>query len=170
MTLIRDRKVVEDDTRTLADDAPLPSSGKIIISLARWEKEQSSAAIAPLKVGVRLPNTVDIRALWPRISSCVLIALEFPVFPDGRAYSQARQLRDACGYLGEIRACGAAVVRDQMAGMQRCGITAFELRADQDAQSCLQALEAPQLAYQPAAESLMRVVRDLRHIRPADGV
>ncbi len=48
---------------------------------------------------------------------------------DGRAYSQARVLRERYAYLpGEIRAQGD-VLRDQLFHMSRCGINAFELRA-----------------------------------------
>ncbi|WP_240433631.1 DUF934 domain-containing protein [Solimonas sp. K1W22B-7] len=88
-----------------------------------------------------------------------LINLEFPGFADGRAYSQARILRDRHGYRGEIRASGGAVVRDQLHGMARCGINSFELRADQDPQVCLAAFEDFGLAYQPAADGALTVLR-----------
>ena len=41
-----------------------------------------------------------------------LIALVFPKFRDGRAYSQARLLREHYGFRGELRATGD-VLRDQ---------------------------------------------------------
>ena len=56
-----------------------------------------------------------------------LVALEFPKFTDGRAYSQARLLRERYGYRGEIRAVGD-VLRDQLRFMARSGFDAFELR------------------------------------------
>lgn len=151
-TLIRDRQVVDNDYGWLADDAPLPASGKVIVSLARWQKEADSLRASGLAVGVRLPNTVDVATLWPELADRPLINVEFPGFGDGRAYSQARVLRDRYGYAGEIRASGAAVVRDQIHGMARCGINAFELRADQDASVCLTAFDDFHQAYQPAAD------------------
>lgn len=150
--LIRDLALADAETE-LAAEAPLPAGGRVILPLARWETERANPAHAALQVGVRIPNTADVVALWPLLQDRPLLVLEFPAFSDGRAYSQARLLRDRLGYKGEIRATGAAVVLDQIQGMQRCGINAFQLRADQDAQACLRLLGAPPLAYQPAADT-----------------
>ena len=51
--------------------------------------------------------------------------LAFPHFKDGRAYSQARLLRERYGFAGEIRARGE-ILRDQLYFMARCGVNAFE--------------------------------------------
>jgi uncharacterized protein (DUF934 family) len=157
--LIRDRKLVEADFPLLADDAPLPASGTVIVTLARWRQDAAALRASGLQVGVRIPNTLDVEDLWAEISDRPLINLEFPGFADGRAYSQARVLRDRYGYKGEIRASGGAVVRDQLHGMARCGINAFELRADQDPQVCLGAFSDFGLAYQPAADGALTVLR-----------
>lgn len=159
MNLIRDQKIVEPDFPLLADDAPLPVSGKLTVSLARWRQDGAALKTSGLEVGVRIPNTLDIADLWAEISDRPLINLEFPGFADGRAYSQARVLRDRFGYQGEIRASGGAVVRDQLHGMARCGINSFELRADQDPQVCLTAFGDFGLAYQPAADQIAPVLR-----------
>lgn len=137
--LIRDRQVLANDALTLADDAPLPASGRAIVSLERWRIEAAGLRTSGLEVGVRLANTADVVALYPEIADRPLIVLEFPAFGDGRAYSQARLLRSRCGYVGEVRATGRAVVRDQVAMMARVGFDAFELREDQDAEACLKA-------------------------------
>lgn len=155
--LILDQQIATNDWLELADEAPSPASGKLIVSLARWEREADT--LKALTVGVRIPNTAEVAQLWPRIAERPLIVLEFPGFADGRAYSQARLLRDAHGYKGEIRAVGPAVVRDQIAGMARCGINAFELRADQDPQVCLQAFKDFSLGYQPAADGQPLIFR-----------
>jgi len=155
--LILDQKIATNDWVALADDAPVPAGGKLIVSLARWEKE--AEALKALTVGVRIPNTADVAQLWPALAERPLIVLEFPGFADGRAYSQARLLRDARGYQGEIRAVGPAVVRDQIAGMARCGINAFELRADQDPQACLKAFADFSLGYQPATDGQPLIFR-----------
>ena len=55
-----------------------------------------------------------------------LIVLNFPKFSDGRAYSQARVLREHLGYQGELRATGQ-VLRDQLLYMHRAGFDAFEI-------------------------------------------
>ena len=157
--LIRNRQVVEDDCLTLADDTPLPPAGRVIVSLARWQKEADVLRATSLTVGVRIPNTADLAQAWPSLAERPLIALEFPAFPDGRAYSQARLLRDRYAYRGEIRATGAAVVRDHLFGMHRCGIDAFELRADQDPAVCLGAFRDFSLGYQPAADGQPLIFR-----------
>ena len=159
-TLIRDRAISADDYTDLADDQPLPAGGRCIVPLARWQAEQASAGPAP-GIGVRLPNTADVVQAWPLLQDRPLIVLEFPAFPDGRAYSQARSLRDRLGYRGELRAVGAAVVLDQLQSLQRCGFNSFVLRADQDAQACVALLKAELLAYQKAADPL-RPVLELR--------
>ena len=65
-----------------------------------------------------------------------LIALEFPKFRDGRAYSYARLLRERYGFKGELRAIGD-VLHDHLFFMAQCGFDAFALREDQDAQEAL---------------------------------
>lgn len=151
-TLIRDRQIVDNDYVLLADDAALPAGGKVIVTLARWQKEAAALRASGLVVGVRIPNTLDVATAWPELADRPLINVEFPGFGDGRAYTQAQLLRDRYHYAGEIRASGAAVVRDQIHGMDRCGINGFELRADQDATVCLTAFDDFRRAYQPAAD------------------
>ncbi|PPE72888.1 oxidoreductase [Solimonas fluminis] len=159
LNLIRDRQLVAHDYPLLADDAALPASGTLTVTLARWRQDGEALRAPGLAVGVRIPNTVDVADVWAEVSDRPMINLEFPGFADGRAYSQARVLRDRYGYRGEIRASGGAVVRDQLHGMARCGINAFELRPDQDPQVCLGAFEDFGLAYQPAADHVTPVLR-----------
>lgn len=76
-----------------------------------------------------------------------LIALNFPTFADGRAYSSARELRERYGYKGELRAIGD-VLRDQIFYMSRCGFNAFSLRHDQDIDACINAFGDFKTGYQ----------------------
>lgn len=69
-----------------------------------------------------------------------VIALHFPKFADGRAYSLARLLRERLGYTGEIRAVGD-VLHDQLLYMWRTGFTAWALREDQNADAALALLK-----------------------------
>ena len=154
-TLIRSGGVVvNDDFAYLADDAAIPASGRIIVSFDRWLRERETLKDrTDLAIGVKIPNTTDVMQSWPSLAGRPLVALEFPTFADGRAYSQARLLRSRCKFEGELRATGNAVVRDQLFGMFRCGFDTFELRADQDVGSCLRAFADFSLAYQPAADT-----------------
>ena len=53
-----------------------------------------------------------------------MIAVTFPAFSDGRAYSQASLARSRYGYAGELRATGDVLI-DQVPLMLRCGINSF---------------------------------------------
>lgn len=154
--IVRDGQILANDTLTLAEDAALPASGRILVSLARWRKENEALLGSACTIGVLIPNTEDVAGLWPELQHRPLIAVHFPAWSDGRAYSQARVLRERYGYLGEVRATGD-VARDQLQFMQRCGINAFEIRADQDPALCLKSLHDFDVAYQQAADSLPNV-------------
>jgi uncharacterized protein (DUF934 family) len=64
----------------------------------------------------------DLAYDLPRLA---VVALAFPKFGDGRAYTAARLLRERYGFTGEIRAVGD-VLREQASFMVRCGFDAFE--------------------------------------------
>jgi uncharacterized protein (DUF934 family) len=161
-TLIQNEFIVEDDYLAIDDEATPPDTGKIIVSLARWQKDGETLRKLALEVGVRIPNTAEMPAIWPQLKDCNLVALEFPAFGDGRAYSQALLLRQRYRFTGDIRATGAAVVRDQIHNMMRTGINSFLLRSDQDAKACLDAYHDFTLAYQNGADSATQTVLQKR--------
>jgi uncharacterized protein (DUF934 family) len=80
---------------------------------------------APEAPALALANTEDVLQLGTRLDGVRLIVLDFPKFTDGRAYSQARLLRERLGYQGELRAVGA-VFLDQLPFLLRCGFDSFE--------------------------------------------
>ena len=152
--LIRHQQIQADNYTSLADDAALPASGAIIVTLERFRREREALAAPTLSVGVKLPNTVDVIAAWPELSDRPLIALDFPGFADGRAYSQARLLSERFRYAGELRATGKAVVRDQFEFMVRCGFNSFELRDGEDPAACLAAAREFSVKYQQASDAV----------------
>ncbi|GAC1630011.1 MAG: DUF934 domain-containing protein [Nevskia sp.] len=156
--LIRNGHIVADDYMLLADDAALPASGKLIVSLERWRRERESLLASGLAVGVKLPNTADIATVWPEIADRPLIELDFPGFADGRAYSQGRLLSERYQFTstlgGELRATGKVVVRDQFQFLVRCGFNSFELREGQDPAACLAAVREFTVQYQQAADAV----------------
>ena len=145
----------------VGDEEAVPEVNSVSVSLARWERDLEALHGRTKELAIRIPNTLDVTHLNPATLEAALILIEFPSFGDGRGYSQATLLRNARGYRGELRATGAAVVRDQLLGMARCGIDSFELRSDQSAQSCMQALKDFSIAYQPALGTLPQI-RSLR--------
>ena len=156
-SVIKNRQIVEDHWQSVADDAEL-STGPIIVSLARWRQERTALLARGEPVGVRLPNTANVADLAADLPMLALVALEFPKFADGRAYSQARLLRERYGYRGEIRATGD-VLRDQLFFMTRSGFDAFELRADRRLEDALEAFNDFSESYQPAADQPLPLYR-----------
>ena len=130
-----------------------PDTGDVILPLARFEAEGEAVLAGDRRVGVLLAAGDRVEALaydLPRIS---VVALAFPKFRDGRAYSTAALLRERLGYRGEIRAVGE-VVRDQARELVRVGINAF---APSDASTAAQwAASAGRMrhVYQRAADAL----------------
>jgi uncharacterized protein (DUF934 family) len=111
-----------------ADAAVVPAAHQLL-SLAQW-REARATWPASLPVGVRVPNTEDIESLADDLDGVALVALEFPKWVDGRAYSQAHVLRERLGYAGEVRATGDVVV-DMMLQLARTGFDAVVLREGQ---------------------------------------
>jgi uncharacterized protein (DUF934 family) len=157
-SLIRNGRVESDDFAVLADDAAVPAQGRVIVSLERFQTAREALLATGAVIGVWLPNTADVDAIWRTIADRPLIALQFPAFADGRAYSQARLIAQRHVFKGELRATGAAVVRDQIHFMARCGFNSFLLRDDQDADACLAAWRDFSAAYQPAADGLSPIL------------
>ncbi|MHA1154101.1 MAG: DUF934 domain-containing protein, partial [Alphaproteobacteria bacterium] len=95
-----------------------------------------------------------------------VIALEFPSFGDGRAYSYARLLRERHGYRGELRAVGN-VLRDQALFMRRCGFDAFEVAEGTAVAGWREALGEISVFYQPTEDG-RPAAPGLRNQRAAD--
>ena len=109
-----------------------------LLTLAQWEAVRDNWP-ADVPVGVQLPNTADVETLAADLPRIALVALEFPKWVDGRAYSQAHLLRARLRYAGEVRATGDVVV-DMMPLLSRCGVDAVVLREGQRQSSAERAL------------------------------
>ena len=83
-----------------------------------------------LPVGIRLANDQDVEEIAADLPRFGLVALHFPKWVDGRAYSQARLLRSRYRFAGEIRATGEVLV-DMVPLLARTGFDAVLLRHDQ---------------------------------------
>jgi len=79
---------------------------------------------------LELANDAD--PLVQDLAGVTRIDLHFPKFTDGRAYSQARLLRQRLKFTGEIRATGDVLI-DQLVQMARCGFDVAVLREGVDA-------------------------------------
>src|SRR5579872_2371508 len=104
MPLIKQGRIASDPFQPVADGAALPGEGPILIGLARWQEERGLIEPRNTAIGVRLKPAEAVDQLAGDLDRLALVVLEFPKFNDGRAFSQARLLRQRYGYKGEIRA------------------------------------------------------------------
>jgi uncharacterized protein (DUF934 family) len=116
--------LVEDPFTNVGDEQSIPP-GDVIISLTRFQTEGEALLGEGRAVGVRLESHEEVEALAYDLPQLAVVALAFPKFGDGRAYSYARLLRERFGFKGEVRAVGD-VLREQAGYMVRCGFDAFE--------------------------------------------
>lgn len=163
MPLIKNGEITADVWTSLADDAPVPGNGAVIVSAARWTAEKDALAARGAPIGIRLASSDRVEDIEADLASFGVVVLEFPAFTDGRAYSTARLLRDRDDYTGEIRAAGN-VLFDQLAFMTRCGFDAFDVDDSIDADAWKKALAEVDVKYQPAADNSVPAYR-LRHGR-----
>ena len=115
---------VEDAYTSVCDEAELPR-GDVIISLARFSNDGDRLLGEGRALGVRLESNEEAGALAYDLPRIHVVALVFPGYRDGRAYTSARLLRERYGFKGEVRAVGD-VLREQAQFMLRCGFDAFE--------------------------------------------
>ena len=151
MRIIKDRHIVEDDWQHVEDGQALPE-GKVIVSLSRWRAERE-ALIGRRNsgLGIQLAASDHAEDVAADLDNFEVVALNFPIFRDGRAYTTARLLRDRYGYKGELRATGD-VLRDQIFFMHRVGFDAFEVKEGRSIEDALKAFDDFSVVYQPSAD------------------
>ncbi|MCB9507429.1 MAG: DUF934 domain-containing protein [Myxococcales bacterium] len=163
--IVLDGAVVADPWVFVADDEPIPSQSgradaptsvappRVFVTLGRWRADRAALA-ARGRVGVVVPSDLDIRTLADDLPLLAAVALEFPRFADGRAYTQARILREQLGFLGSVRARGE-VLRDQAFYMVRCGFDVLEPAPGRAAADLLPGLSDFSVTYQGAADTAL---------------
>jgi uncharacterized protein (DUF934 family) len=169
MPLVKGGKIADDSFVALADDAALPAGGDIVVSADRFLKDAEGLLDRAGRVGVVWPNNRDIDALVPYLSRLAAVALVFPSFRDGRAYSQARLLRERYSYRGELRATGQ-VLRDQFVFMLRAGFDAFDVRKPRDAEAFAQTVKRYSVFYQPTGDGRITALHRRMQLRHSEGV
>jgi uncharacterized protein (DUF934 family) len=111
---------------------------KSLLTLLQWHGVRATWP-ADMSVGVAVGNDQDIETLEADLPRLSLVALHFPKWVDGRAYSQARLLRLRYRFEGEVRATGDVLV-DMVPLLARTGFNAVVMRADQSIQAAERAL------------------------------
>lgn len=128
--LYRDGGFVADEWVTLDAETPLDTLAEAAACVLPLERLLAEAAAGTLPATGRLAALVtsgeDVARLAPVIGRLEMVAVNFPVFSDGRGYSTARLLRQRLRFAGEVRAVGD-VLLDQIPLMRRVGFTAFAI-------------------------------------------
>ena len=157
--LTRDGTWIADDWSIVRDpSAAVSESESTLLPLNLYRTQSPSAAR-----GVYLSPTDDPATLAPYLDAVPLIAIDFPLFNDGRGYSTAAVLRSRYQYQGDLRAIGDVLI-DQLFLLRRVGFTSFLLRADQDHFKAVAKLRTFSDTYQGAADNPLPAFR--RHQRP----
>jgi uncharacterized protein (DUF934 family) len=158
MPLVRNCAVVEDRFVRVLDDAAIADDLPVIVPAARLLADVGDLVHRSGATGVLWPNDRDVSDLAPNLDRLALVALDFPNFRDGRAYSQARILRERYNYRGELRATGQ-VLRDQFMLLHRAGFDSFEVSKPADASAFVETIARYSVVYQPAGAGVPAALR-----------
>lgn len=146
----RETGFVENDPWLIeTDEVKAEGAQKPLLSLdALVEKAEASNDGG---LGVLIRPADDVHRLEPWLDRIAMVALEFPAFNDGRAFSHASLLRERLGYRQELRAVGDVLI-DQIPLMLRVGIDSFAV-TNETALRRLSENRLPGIAvhYQPTA-------------------
>lgn len=161
--LIKNRQIVDDQWLLIKEISQLEdllaySGQNLIVPLAFWREERNRIKQRSGKTAVWLNSNELPQSLGEDLHNLEVIALNFPIFSDGRSYTSARELRSNLGYKGEIRAVGD-VLRDQLFYMSRCGFDAFLMREDQDLEKALSAFDDFTDGYQVSVDKPIPLFR-----------
>lgn len=139
-------------------------AGKVMIPLTVWlrRRDELVARVAAGEIAVWLDSCEEPADLADSVEGDLnrlpLIGVNFPKFIDGRGFSIAFILRTRYGYRNELRALGD-VLRDQMFFYRRTGFDAYLLRADQNPERCIAALNDFTTPYQTSSDGITPVFR-----------
>lgn len=169
MPLVKNGKISPDLFVHVPEGAELPGDGAILVPAARLLEDPEALLRRSGEVGVIWPNNRDLDDLVPWLDRLAAVALVFPSFRDGRAYSQARLLRERHGFEGELRATGQ-VLRDQFVFMLRAGFDTFEVKKNSDAEAFASTAKRYSVFYQPTGDGRITALNrrtQLRHSESA---
>jgi uncharacterized protein (DUF934 family) len=161
MALLKNGTIENDPFTDISDSDNLPATGAVLVSLDQWQahKDELSARTDPLGIILRSDEKPD--TITESLKKFAVIALDFPAFGDGRAYSYARLLRDQYGYEGELRAIGD-VLLEQLHFMHRVGFNSFLIKSENAIEEWKTAAADISVWYQPTCDGRTSVL-ELRH-------
>ena len=114
--------VTDDPWIIETEETKAGSNEKAIVSLDHFLAKVAEGDETGL--GVLINPADDVRRLEGHLDRLALVAVAFPAFNDGRAFSHASLLRSRLHFTGEVRAVGDVLI-DQVPLMLRCGVDSF---------------------------------------------
>lgn len=163
MALVKNGELVASSFVDASGADAIPASGPVIVSLEQWQAHRDELIKRGPPLGIRLHSDQPPELYAADLGHFAVVALEFPKFRDGRAYSYARLLRERYGFTGELRAVGE-VLLEQLFFMLRTGFDAFEIVSADPLGDYRTALADFSVWYQPAADGRPTAMQ-LRHAR-----
>jgi uncharacterized protein (DUF934 family) len=163
MALIKNGTLAKDPFIDAISLESIPDKGPLLISLTQWQDHRAMLLERSDALGILLNSDEHPENVADDLGNFELVALDFPVFRDGRAYSYAYLLRDRYGFTGELRAVGD-VLLEQLHYMHRLGFNAFQLDSKQPLEDWRTAAREFSVWYQPSSDG-RPVAMDLRRQR-----
>jgi len=151
MALIKNGELVADAFIDATAATELPATGAVIVSHEQWQAQRGALLARGTPLGIRLRSDQSPELIAGDLPHFALVALDFPKFRDGRAYSYARLLRERYGFKGEVRAVGD-VLLEQLFFMLRTGFDAFDLQGADPLDAYRTALGDFSVWYQPTGD------------------
>jgi len=149
--VLKDNRLIDDSWTLLTEDSESLPSGDILLSYSQWQTFSDQLDSHDGSVGVIIEGNADIEDIIEPLLKLPLIAINFPKFADGRAFSSARLIRERYEYTGEIRAVGG-FIRDQLYYLSRCGFNAFKFDDSVDLTEYAKSLQDFSEAYQVSVD------------------
>ncbi|MGD8177314.1 DUF934 domain-containing protein [Marinimicrobium sp. ARAG 43.8] len=162
--LVKDGAIVDNEWTLMAKSEEDASSvkvpeGQVIVPLAVWQAQKTTLANRQ-DIGVWLDTDETADQLGDDARQRPLVAVHFPAFADGRAFTTARMLRERFGFEGELRAIGYFLA-EQACYLRRCGVNAMDFGEDreQHLQAAIEALNDFTEYYQSSVDQPLPLFR-----------
>jgi uncharacterized protein (DUF934 family) len=151
MALVKNGELFTSSFVDASGAEAVPASGPVIVSLDQWKVQRDDLLKRGTPLGIRLHSDQAPELIAADLQHFAVVALEFPKFRDGRAYSYARLLRERYGFKGELRAVGE-VLLEQLFFMLRTGFDVFDIQSADPLEDYRTALADFSVWYQPTAD------------------
>jgi uncharacterized protein (DUF934 family) len=148
----------ETFTQKQIDATEIPASGKILVPLTIWlaKKEHLVARLAAGGIGIVLQTHEPIEnlvAAFDDLNSLPIIAIDVPIFADGRNFTLGNLLRTRYGFKNELRAIGD-IMRDQLFFLKRSGFDSYLIKEGRNAEEAIASLNDFTQPYQGAVDDV----------------